>query len=414
MLRSVPTASAPQHIAIVGAGVVGMATAWAIARRGCRVTVIDRAAAPASGASFANGAQLSYLHTDALASPGILHRLPALALGLDPAFSLHPSLDSDRILWLLSFLGNATAARFRANTLAGLQLGLESRLALQELLRTHPLDFAHRTPGKIVVYEDREGFEAATRVATLKAEHGGQQFALSPAEAITQEPALAHRPGSFAGAILSPEEEVGDPHRFCTSLATLLRDQYGTGLRLGGAVQSYTADRNGVNIAIAGGEHLMADKLVLCAGIETGELPGTRRLRRALMPMKGYSLTAPPGAHPPRLSITDAARKIVFCPLGGQIRIAGLAQLGRADPRVDPKGVAKLAGMATAALPEAADYAAAGQGWAGIRPMTANSLPILRRLAPRVAVNAGHGMLGWTFAMGAAERTARMILEDAE
>lgn len=391
-----------------------MATAWAFARRGCQVTVIDRAATPAAGASFANGAQLSYLHTDALASPGILHRLPALALGLDPAFSLRPSLDPDRILWLLAFLGNATAGRFRANTLAGLQLGLESRLALQDLLNRHPLDFAHRAPGKIVVHEDPDGFTAATRVAALKVEHGGQQIALTPAEAIAQEPALAHRPGSFAGAILSPEEEVGDPHRFCTSLAELLREQYGADLRLGVAVRSYAVDRGRVSIAMTDGERLTADQLILCAGIETGELPGTRRLRRALMPMKGYSLTAPPGAHPPRLSITDAARKIVFCPLGGQIRIAGLAQLGRADPRVDPKGVAKLAGMATAALPEAADYAAAGQGWAGIRPMTANSLPILRRLAPRVAVNAGHGMLGWTFAMGAAERTARLILEDAE
>jgi D-amino-acid dehydrogenase len=111
------------------------------------------------------------------------------------------------------------------------------------------------------------------------------------------------------------------------------------------------------------------------------------------------------------MSITDVSRKIVFCPLDGAVRVAGLAELGARETRVEPARIAQLKAIAAQSLPDAADYAAARLEWAGIRPMTANSQPIIKRITPRVAINAGHGMLGWTYAMGAAERMARLIGE---
>lgn len=397
---------------VIGAGVVGVATAYALARRGVAVTIIDKAAGPARGASFANGAQLSYGYTEALASPALLRRLPALVLGLDPAFRLAPCFDPGSLIWLLRFLRNSTSARFRANTLAGLQLGLDSQLAMQALLHRHNLEFGHEVAGKMLVYQDAAAFSAACRVAALKCAHGAVQNSLTPAEAIRIEPALAERAEPFVGAIYAPQEALGDPHRFCNVLLRLLESDYGVTARMGTTVTSWDVGRSGVSALTDSGEQIEADQLVLCAGIDARRHLKALGLGAALMPMKGYSLTAPPGAAAPKMSITDVSRKIVFCPLDGQIRVAGLAELGAQSRRVERHRVANLAATAAASLPQAADYGAANDGWAGFRPMTANSLPIIRRANPRVALNVGHGMLGWTYAMGSAERVARLMEED--
>lgn len=404
----------PRSAIVVGAGVVGVATAWALARRGVAVTIIERASGPGQGASFANGAQLSYIYTDALANPALLRRIPALVLGLDPGLSLNPRLDPGMVGWLLAFLRNATTNAFLANTAAGLALGLESRLALHDLLARHPIDFGHRMAGKIVVYRDQTALSAACRLVDLKRQHGGIQDILDPAAAIGIEPALAGQAGRMAGAIHSPQEELGDPHRFCQAMIELLTASYGVSVKFGAALQGWQEDAGSVAVATGYGERLEADQLVVCAGIDSGRVldrPLKSFRSSALMPMKGYSLTAPLGKAAPRMSITDVSRKIVFCPLDGAVRVAGLAELGARDTRIDPARIARLKAIAAQSLPDAADYAAARQEWAGIRPMTANSQPIIKRITPRVAMNAGHGMLGWTYAMGTAERLARLIGE---
>lgn len=411
----VPGQSSPPRSAIVvGAGVVGVATAWALARRGIAVTLIERASGPGQGASFANGAQLSYIYTDALANPALLRRIPALVLGLDPSLSLSPRLDPGMIGWLLAFLRNATTNAFLANTAAGLALGLESRLALHELLDRHSIDFGHRMAGKIVIHRDQAAFSAACRLVDLKRQHGGIQDILDPTAAIAIEPALASQPDQMVGAIHSPQEELGDPHRFCHAMIGLLTASYGVSVKFGAAVQGWQETAESVVVATGSGESLEADQLVVCAGIDAGRVLG-RSIKSfrssALMPMKGYSLTAPPGSATPRMSITDVSRKIVFCPLDGAVRVAGLAELGARDTCIEPARIARLKAIAAQSLPDAADYAAARSEWAGIRPMTANSQPIIKRITPRVAINAGHGMLGWTFAMGTAERMARLIGE---
>lgn len=401
----------PRSAIVVGAGVVGVATAWALARRGVSVTIIERASGPGQGASFANGAQLSYIYTDALANPALLRRIPALVLGLDPGLSLNPRLDPGMIGWLVAFLRNATTNAFLANTAAGLALGLESRLALHDLLARHAIDFGHRMAGKILVYRDQTAFAAACRLVDLKRQHGGILDILDPVAAIGIEPALASQPGRMVGAIHCPQEELGDPHRFCQAMIELLTASYGVSVRFGAAVQGWQETAGSVVVAAGSGDRLEADQLVISAGIDSGRVLGRLVRSSALMPMKGYSLTAPPGSGAPRMSITDVSRKIVFCPLDGAVRVAGLAELGARETRVEPARIAQLKAIAAQSLPDAADYAAARLEWAGIRPMTANSQPIIKRITPRVAINAGHGMLGWTYAMGAAERMARLIGE---
>jgi len=399
----------PRRALVLGAGVVGVATAYALARRGVDVTIIDRADIAGSGASLANGAQLSYIYTDALASSTLLKRLPSLALGLDPGFRLRPSLDPSQIAWFMCFIRNCTRQRFLENSLKGLQLGLESQLAMSALLENHTIEFGHQSAGKMLVYDDAAAFKSACDMVSVRQSHGAEQEILTPKEAVNKEGALAERAGSFVGAIYSPQEELGDPHKFCNALLSHMVKAYGVQVRMVTDVQSWKADKDMAVVLTNAGEAIECDHLVICAGIDASTLLKKHGLGTSLMPMKGYSFTAAPGRASPKMSITDIARKVVFCPLDGAIRIAGLAELGTRNTNADQRQLATLVSTAAGVLPLAADYAASLQGWAGIRPMTANSLPIIRRVAPRVTINIGHGMLGWTYAMGSAERAARLM-----
>lgn len=391
---------------VLGAGVVGVATAYALASRGLEVTIVDRDEGPGRGTSFANGAQLSYVYTDALAAPAMLARIPWLAMARDPAFRLSPSLDPDFLRWGLSFLRNATASRFHANTLEGLRLGLESRLAMHRLLERHPIEFAHAAPGKIHLYESRAGLAAASRLAESKRAAGAVQHVLGPQEVLAVEPALESVVPRIAGAIHSPQEEVGDPWRFCVSLTECLKRDYGVRTRFGVDVARLDLSSPRPALIAADGERLEDDRLAICAGVDAPRLLRTAGLRVPLWPMKGYSITAPIGAQGPMASITDVSRKLVFCSLAGKMRIAGLADLGKRDLGIDRRRLDALTAAARSALPDAADYDRIESSWAGLRPMTPNSLPVIERPRPGVVLNLGHGALGWTYALGSAERAA--------
>jgi D-amino-acid dehydrogenase len=173
-------------------------------------------------------------------------------------------------------------------------------------------------------------------------------------------------------------------------------------------------DDRSARAELSTGEHIEADQIVLCAGFGSRAFLKDYGLRGTLMPMKGYSLTAPMGDAAPKISITDVTRKIVFCPLNGKMRVAGLAELGTQDISIDRKRLVDLTRSAQGSLPKAADFTTMNEGWAGIRPMTANSLPIIKRVRPCLAVNIGHGMLGWTYAMGSAERVSQLVMGDVE
>lgn len=397
-----------EEVIVLGAGVVGMATALTLADRGHRVTVVDSARGPGLGTSFANGAQLSFAYTDALASPGVLTQIPRILLGLDPALRFRLHLDPDFLRWSLAFLRNCSAGAFRRNTLAGLILAAESRGALQHLTERHALDYGHAVPGKIHIYRTAASFAAAEAMVALKREAGVTQTLLDPDAAVTLEPMLAPVRGEIAGALHTADEAVGDPHRFCTSAHEAL-------LHAGGSsmfdLPIARIEANGRQPAIVTrcGSRVPADRIILAAGPGAAQIARTIGVRLPVQPMKGYSITAPAGAAAPAASITDVANRVVFARLSNRMRIAGLAELGKRDTRVEPKRLRALIDSARAALPQAADYDNIESSWAGLRPMTPDSLPITRTIAPGVIANTGHGGLGWTWAAGSAERVAQII-----
>jgi D-amino-acid dehydrogenase len=393
---------------VVGAGVVGVATAYALASRGASVCIIDQAPEPGRGASFANGAQLSYAYADALASPALLAKLPSLALGLDPLFRLRLSPDPGLYVWLAAFLRNMTAARFERNTCRVLALALESSQEMHAMLERHKLAFHHAVPGKMHLYYSKDGLRQAAATVALKQRHGATQMIRTARAAIAIEPALAQVRG-LAGVVHSPQDAVGDPRLFCEALLALCLAQFGVVARFDAGVTAMVRSADGWRVSTARGELFRARRLVLCAGGGSRALARRLGLDLRIQPIKGYSFTATPGPDAPQLSLTDTKRKLVFCRLGNHIRVAGLAELGVRSSAVDPARACLLRDLARDALPGGADYAAIETAWAGLRPMTPDAQPIIRWVDPNLALNTGHGMLGWTLAMGSAARLARAM-----
>lgn len=407
-----PSSTTPRDadVAVIGSGVIGLATAYALARRGRRVLLLDRAPGPALETSFANGAQLSYAYTDAMAGPALWKQLPGMLAGRDRAFHTRLSADPDFWRWGLAFLRNATHQRLQVNTLATLELALESRAAMAACLALHPIDFDHRVAGKLHVYYNPASLPATRAMIECKRPFGVHQRLLDAEQAIAIEPALAGARG-IAGVVHSPEEEVGDPWRFATGLLDVLRTHHAIDARFGIDLQRLRRDGTQWRLQARNGDVVTVPSVVVCAGIGSKALLRPLGLRVPLMAVKGYSFTAPCGAAAPSASITDTARKLVFCRLGDRIRVAGLADLNHWDAAPDRARVADLVAMARDSLPDAADYNAIESDWAGLRPMTPWSSPIIRRAGEGLVLNIGHGMLGWTLAMGSGERAADLVAE---
>ena len=400
-----------KRVIVIGGGVIGITTALALARRGADVTVLESAPAVGSGASAGNGAQLSYSYADALGAPAILSELPRLLAGRDPAFRIHLSAGSLR--WALSFLMNCTAARFAANTRAVLLLALQSRAALAALRASCPdLEFSHTRTGKLFIYDSAEKLRLATATMGPKNELGCSQRAVGVEELFAIEPALARSGRDIEGAIFSPFDETGDAQAFTRSLAAHAARDYGVKVLTRTPVQALRVERQRVRAAVTGSGELEADVFVLAAGAASRALARGVGLHLPIHPMKGYSITLPATASSPTTSITDSRARIVFARLGDQVRVAGMAELGRADTAIDSRRIAMLLEAAKECLPAGAEWRAGPNAWSGLRPMTPDCRPIISRTAVgNLLVNCGHGMLGWTLACASADLLASLVSE---
>lgn len=420
------------HVAIVGAGVVGMTTAWRLANEGHAVTVLERRDGPGEETSFANGGQLSYSYVAPLAGPGVLSKVPGWLMRRDSPMRFRPSADPAQWRWLLAFARACNAGTSDATTRKLLRLAFHSRDLMQAFVHGDEarhesalghvpgggFDFARR--GKLIVHRDAAAFDAARRLLDYQASLGCEQIALDRDACVALEPALERIRGDIAGAIHTPSEEVGDCHRFCVALARLLQGRANVQLRFGTRVTGLKRDvgRNlgrvaGVRIADGDGEiDIDADAVVVAGGIGSVPLLRPTGLRPMLWPLKGYSITVPiaDGVRAPHVSVTDFANKIVYARIGNTLRVAGMADLVRGGPTIDDERVAALAAQTRAVFGIGGD----GQGdrdalqpWAGLRPATPSGLPLIGESRVRgLWLNIGHGALGFTLAMGSASLLA--------
>ncbi len=400
-----------RRVHVLGAGVVGLTTAYMLACRGHEVQVLDAASGPGrDGASFGNGAQLSYAYTDAMANPGLRRQLAGLLRGKDPAFRMEPELSVRFARWGLDFLRNTTQGRFERNTLAVLELALESRAEMATLLGRHSIPFSHRRSAKAHLYPDASSLEKARRMIDLKLPFGTDQEILTAREVMDREPALQAYQGPLAGAVWSPHEEAGDCHLFCRGLADLLASDYGVSFAYGARVERLRVISGRLAAIETVQGEIPAQTAVVAMGAATAPILASAKVDVPIWPVQGYSITLPVTDRTPSVSITDVRNKFVVCQLDQRVRFAGLADVGGLTPTFRQARFDNLLRTVRAVFPEAADYHANAHPWSGLRPMTPSSRPIIGQSSVAgLFMNCGQGMLGWTLAMGSAKRLCHAV-----
>lgn len=401
------------RIAVLGAGVVGVATAWELLRDGHEVVLVDRAAEPASGTSYGNAGMVAPGHAFAWSSPAALRTLVRSLWREDTALRLRRRVAADPAFWRWSwrFLQQCTSARAAANTRRKVAFCLYSQDRLHHVAAETGIDFGGRQGGALYLHRDREGLARGNANAEILRDQGVEVRAVDPDEAAALDPVYAPVRDRFAGALYAPGDESGDARLFTRELARLAGER-GLELRMGETVLHLELDKGRMFAAVSDVGRLRADAFVLALGAWSPVLGHQAGLDLPIYPVKGYSVTLPIRGrnNPPTLPGVDEDNLFAFANYGDRIRLTATAEFAGYDTGHRPDD---FAGMLTAAhelFPDAGDYAAA-EPWAGLRPMTPDNLPRFGRgrRVDNLWVNAGHGHMGWTWACGSARVTADLI-----
>ena len=396
---------------MLGAGVVGVVTAWYLSRQGHAVTVIEQGESVAAGTSRANAGQLSYSFTDALARPEFLKKLPGVMLGSDPGILFRTRPSAALLRWGRVFLSQCTAPRARDNTVAVLQLAMRSSRLMDQLLEVVPIEFCFARAGKLVLLSNPEDVTNSGQNVVLKSEHGCVTELLTRSEAVGIEPALEEMRSQFVAAIYSRNDHVADARLFTEGLAERLRSDRAAEFRLGEAATGLVVEKNRVRKVVTERSEYAVDAVVACVGTGSAKLLLPLGIDPEICPVRGYSITLPQGSGAPSASISDLRNRIVLSRLGQSIRIAGFADFVDFRTRHDEARLDALLAIARHVAPLAADYEAEDmQRWAGFRPMTPDGRP---RVGPTridgLFLNTGHGMLGFTLALATGDAVAEFV-----
>jgi len=397
-------------VLVLGAGVVGVCTAWYLSRAGHEVCVLDRQPAAGMETSFANGGQISVSHAEPWANPHTPLRALAWMLREDSPLLFRLRCDAALLDWTLRFLRECSPWRTRANVRQIVSLALYSRRQLQALRAELPLAYDQLERGILHLYTDRRDFAAALGAAAMMREHGCERRPLSVDECVAIEPALASARPLLVGADYTAADESGDAHRFTRQLASHCAAA-GVVFRYGVSVASLRTAGGRVQGVLAGGELHQADAYVAALGSYTPLLLRPLGLRLPVYPAKGYSATVPLAAASvaPTVSLIDDAHRIVFSRLGQRLRIAGTAEFNGYDTALNPVRCEALMVRARQLFP---DLQPAGEieFWAGLRPATPSNVPLVGRSPiANLYLNTGHGTLGWTMACGSGAALADII-----
>ena len=366
------------RVCVIGAGVVGVTTAHLLSRAGHDVALVDERAQPAMGSSFANGGQLSYSYVAPLAGPGALADMPGWMFRRDSPLRLHYRFDPSQWLWLAGFLRACRASVSRASTAELLSLSYLSRDTLHAMLSEAPMDFGLSRTGKLIVYRDAAQLEKAAALVRYQAAHGTDQRVLSREETLAAEPALTGMGARIAGAVYTPGEETADCHRFTASLFQRLRKAGNVTVHMDTRVTRLRRERGRIVAAQTAAGDIQADAYVVASGIGSRPLLAALGQRVPLYPLKGYSLSVPitaDTADVPTISVTDYERRIVYARLGNVLRIAAMVDIGAKHAEVDATRLDTLRRQVVEAFPRL--DLSREQAWAGVRPATPTSKPLI-------------------------------------
>jgi D-amino-acid dehydrogenase len=403
------------RVIVLGAGVVGTASAWYLARQGHEVSVVDRQGAAGLETSFANGGQISASHAEPWAEPGVPAKLAQWLGDEDAPLVFRPRAEWGQWAWGARFLFECLPFRNRENTRQILALALYSLDALRELRRDTGIEYDQLARGILAFHTEESAFERAVAQAERMRRFGATREVRTAEECIAIEPALRHAADRIVGGIHTPGDESGDACKFTQALARLAAEQgvrfeYGRTIKRleteGGCVRCVVlADTAGRDAPV------VADAYVVALGSYSPLALMPLGISIPVYPLKGYSITVPLEAddEAPKVSLSDVEHKLVFSRLGDRLRVAGTAEMDGYntdvnDVRCDAIVRRTFDLFPGAGHPERAEY------WTGLRPATPSNVPCVGRTRyPNLFLNTGHGTLGWTMACGSGQAIADIV-----
>lgn len=395
-------------IIVLGAGVIGVTSAWYLAAAGHEVTVIERRDAPGLETSFANGGQITAGHAEPWAKPSVVPQILRWLGREDAPLLFRPRADWAQWKWGLRFLIECLPGRFERHSRTLAALAAYSRECLRALRAEIGIRYDHLERGILQFATTARDFDALARHAKAM-----RQEVKSASECLALEPALKHSNDPVVGGVYHPKDESGDAYRFTQELARLAASR-GVLFRFGTAIQAIEAAGGEVSgIRLQGGELAVSDIYVTSLGSYSPLLLKPLGVRIPVYPLKGYSITLPLGpseaAAAPTVSLTDEAFKIVISRLGNRLRAAGTAELTGYDTSVNPARCAAIARRIRDLFPGLGAITTV-ENWSGLRPATPNNVPVIGKTKFRnLYLNTGHGTLGWTLACGSGSVLADLI-----
>lgn len=400
------------HVIVLGAGVIGVTTAHALAVAGHEVTLIERESGGALGTSYANAGQISPALSAPWAAPGLVKKAVRWMLGPHSPLVIGKLPDPVMIGWLWRMYLSATPARYAASKKAMVRLGELSRDRLDELRTAEALDYDGRQRGTRVAFRSTAEVDAYDKDLKALAELGVPARRLTRDEFAQLEPNVDVDRAGVVGGVLLPGDQTGDCRLFTLGLLQRAADR-GVTVRLGTSVRGLlTAGGRVVAVDTSDGE-IAGDAVVATLGVGTKHLLAPHGLDLPIYPMKGYSLTiaADSETFGPHSTVYDEKHKVGLTGLGGRIRIGGTAELAGYDLSRKEKRFGTLFHVARTLFPQIPEAALTGsERWSGLRPMTPDGPPIIgKAVFDNLIVNAGHGTLGWTMACGSAALVADIV-----
>lgn len=399
------------RIAVLGGGVVGVATAYYLLERGHEVTVIERQPGVARETSFANAGMIAPGHAFAWASP----RAPKVLLQSlwrdDTALRFRLKPDPRLWSWSLKFLGQCTAEKSRRNTLVKLRLCLLSIEEMRRIREAEGFGYDEVLQGALYLYRDQGLLETGLKNAQLLKDNGVTGIrAIDRAELVRREPALAAAQDKLAGAIYSEQDESGDCALFTRRLAERVEAKGATFL-LNRSVTGLKSEKGRVTAVMTDQGEVTADAYVLSLGSYSPGIARTVGLKVPIYPVKGYSLTVPVGPQhlAPHLPGVDEHYLVAFARMGDKLRLTATADFAGYDLTHSPKHFAPMLRVARELFPNGGDYDNPNY-WACLRPMTPDGPPVIgRSKLENLWFNTGHGHIGWTMACASARVCADLM-----
>ena len=404
------------HVAVLGGGIAGVASAWYLVRSGYRVTVVERRRGAGLETSFANGALITPSMSDPWASPGIPMLIVKWLGREDAPFLLRLGALPGLFSWGLKFLRQCNDDDWRRNTRIILRLCTYSHACLHELVRETGVDYESNPRGTLRLFRDRLSMEKSSRAAELLQQLGVRLTTLDSAACVELEPALRSQADRIAGAIHYPDDEAGDAHLFTRRLAEVCASQ-GVEFRYGETIEAIETSADAFTGIRTDAGRIEADVCVVALGTDSAAWLRPHGIHLPIYPVKGYSMTFPAGGwnNAPLVPIADDGHKAGVVRIGERIRVAGTAEFTGWDRTLNEKRIANLRNYFLTLFPDYPEPEA-GEAWTGMRPMTPDGSPYLGPTPIKgLYLNTGHGHLGWTMACGSARIVADLIRgRDAE